>query len=239
MAAGPPSTKFSWTQYAWDNPQGESEPFGGGSKPDSNFQGIPANTPITALGAGVVSGTDSQSAWGCSVTVRLDQPFNSLATHHAYLHLSSINVNVGQRVNSGDVIGYAGNNETCGSQKVPLGFALYNGDNYGFGSAWQYMQPVLNSLLNPTPFLSQFSDPGRSSVQSTANTIDTASKAKASGQQIFDLNSLISNLGNTLPRIGKVVLGGALVLLGLIGLIISLEHGDIGKAVKAGIKYAK
>lgn len=239
MAAAPPSTKYAWTQYPWDDPSGESEPFGGGSKPDANFGSIPANTPITALGSGVVSGTDSQSAWGCSVTVRLDQPFNDLATHHAYLHLSNINVNTGQRVNAGDVIGYAGGNQTCGSQKVALGFAFYNGDNYGFGSAWQYMQPLLNPKLNPTPFLSQFSDPGRTSVQSTANTQRTASQAKASGQQIVDLPSLLANAGNWLPRIGMGLLGGVLIILGVLGGILLLMGHENPAAMLKAVRGAK
>lgn len=102
---------------------------------------------VTALDGGEVQ-------WGAVVTIRLDTPLNSMATHTVYLHLARSTVKVGQHVNTGDLIAYNGYASAAGYQKVPLGFALYNGDHYGFGSAWGLMTKTnLNGLLNPVPVL--------------------------------------------------------------------------------------
>jgi hypothetical protein len=142
----------AWYQYPFDNPQGAIEPYGGGPKPDSNVQ-CPAGTPITVILPGTISGLNapdgSMPAWGAVVTIRLDTPVNTIATHTAYLHLAPLpsSLRVGQHVNAGTVIGYSGGPGAAGAQKVPVGFALYNGDVYGFGASWS--QYVGNPLLNP------------------------------------------------------------------------------------------
>jgi len=146
----------AWFSYPFDNPAGETEPFGGGAKPDSNVQ-CPDGTPITALLSGTISGLNGPSgempAWGAAVTIRLDKPINQIATHTAYLHLQPLSpaLAIGQHVDAGALIGYSGGGSAAGAQKVPVGFALYNGDIYGFGPTWgQYLG---NPLLNPYPVL--------------------------------------------------------------------------------------
>lgn len=146
-----------WYTFPRVDNLGGVEPFGGFPKPDSNIQ-IPANYPVTALLPGTVTAIDSGNvAWGGVITILLDKPINSIATHTAYLHLASELVTVGQHVSSGQLIAYNGGSSAQGSQKVPLGFALYNGDHYGQGSAWSLMTKAnLNGgPLDPVPLLNQ------------------------------------------------------------------------------------
>ncbi len=145
-----------WWQYPRiDNLGAYPDPEGPYYKPDSNIQ-VPPGYPIVAISSGTVTNV-RQTSWGQTVvTVRLDQPINSLATHQFYEHLSSAAVSVGQHISQGDLIG---NNNTSGP---PLGFGFYSGDVYGAGSAWQTLQNDLalngnNSLLSPVSFLDQMS----------------------------------------------------------------------------------
>lgn len=141
-----------WYMYPRVDNIGSPDPFGGFAKPDSNIQ-LPAGYPVTALLAGTVTSVDSSSPWGCAVTVKLDSPINSLATHTAYLHMGGINVTQGQHVNVGDLVGTNGGSNACGTQKVPLGFALYSGDAYGYGNAWNTLMANVKGALNPVPVL--------------------------------------------------------------------------------------
>ena len=151
-----------WYDYPYVANIGTPDPYGGFPKPDINFE-VPNNTPITALYGGVVSGIDTAGsgaipAYGHVVTVKLHQPLNGLATHTAYLHLSSIapGLQVGSQVRTGDVIGYGGpgNSTPPGTQPAPVGFALYSGDYYGQGSAWsQETSANLAGALNPVPII--------------------------------------------------------------------------------------
>jgi len=129
-----------WTFPRVDN-LGAPDPFGGFPKPDSNIQ-VPDNYHIETILSGTISGINAPGGgvdpWGASVTIRLDNPLNDLATHIAYLHLATVTVRLGQHVNVGDRIGYNGGNFAAGSQKVPLGVALYHGEYYGH-DGWQYM----------------------------------------------------------------------------------------------------
>ncbi len=143
----------SWYKYPRVDAIGTPDIYGNFPKPDSNIQ-LSAGHPVTALLAGTVTDVDRTSAWGCAVTIKLDKPLNQLATHTAYLHLAGqIPVGVGDHVNAGDLIGYSGSSLACGSQKVPLGFALYAGDAYGYGDAWQKQMQYVTTLLNPVPLL--------------------------------------------------------------------------------------
>lgn len=157
LGGGIPSFSVSpwWTYPRIDN-LGSPDPYGGFPKPDSNIQ-IPANYPIHAILPGTVSGIDKQSSWGASVTIALDKQINSMATHTSYLHLAcNIQVKVGQHVSFGQVIAYNGYSSACGAQKVPLGFALYNGPQYGSGPAWALMSKqnlTGNGPLNPVPLI--------------------------------------------------------------------------------------
>jgi hypothetical protein len=143
-----------WYMFPRIDNYGSPDPFGGFPKPDSNIQ-IPANYPVTALLSGTVSGVNAPDGsipeYGSVVTIKLDKPINQVATHTAYLHLASSTVGVGQHVNAGDLIGYNGSQNAAGSEKVPLGFALYNGDYYGYGPSWN--QYLGSSALNPVGVL--------------------------------------------------------------------------------------
>lgn len=152
-------TSKPWYQFPRIDNYGGVEPFGGFAKPDSNIQ-LPPNYPVTALLPGVVTYIDAPGynvpAWGAAITIKLDTPVNAIATHTAYIHLASIpaNVQVGTHVNAGDLIGYNGGINAAGTQKVPLGFALYNGDHYGFGQSWS--QYLGSAALNPVSLLNNY-----------------------------------------------------------------------------------
>ena len=148
-----------WYMYPFVAAIGTPDPYGGFPKPDVNVQ-APAGTPITALLPGTVSGVNSIGGaippYGAVVTVKLQTPINNLATHTAYLHLARVapNITPGQWVNSGDVIGYSGGVKPAGSQPAYPGFALYNGDYYGQGAAWNLMTlQNVTGPLNPLPIL--------------------------------------------------------------------------------------
>jgi hypothetical protein len=145
-----------WYDYPTVNNYGSyPDPYGNFPKPDINVN-APYGTAITALEGGTITGINSPSGaapdFGPVVTVALSDPLNSLATHIAYLHLGSIanGLKVGQTINQGDVIGYAGPNA---QGNAGTGLALYSGDYYGFGPEWAN---VGNSLLNPTALLNSF-----------------------------------------------------------------------------------
>jgi len=137
-----------WTFPRIDN-LGQPDPFGRFPKPDSNIQ-VPDNYPIATILSGTVSGINNPNGsidpWGAAVTLRLDNPINSLATHIAYLHLSKITVRLGQHVQVGDLVGYNGGNAAAGVQKVPLGVALYSGAYYGH-DGWNLQ--TLQNLAGP------------------------------------------------------------------------------------------
>ncbi len=150
------ASRVPWINAPRVDNLGGVEPFGGFPKPDTNIQ-LPRMAQIKALLPGVVTALDGGNvAWGAVVTIKLDVPLNSMATHTAYLHLARSLVRVNQHVNSGDLIAYNGYQDAAGSQKVPFGFALYNGDHYGFGAAWALMTSSnLQGQLNPVPYILQ------------------------------------------------------------------------------------
>jgi hypothetical protein len=174
-----------WYQYPFDDPAGEREPFGGYPKPDSNVQ-CPPGTPITALLPGTVSGINSPDgsvpAWGACVTIRLDTPVNTIATHTAYLHLMPLpgNIRIGLHVNAGQLIGWNGGPGAVGAQKVPVGFALYNGDIYGYGPTWS--QNLGSPLLNPVGVL-QAASSGHLNIPLSSNVGSGSSSGATSAAQ--------------------------------------------------------
>lgn len=142
-----------WTYPRIDN-FGTIDPAGPYYKPDSNIQ-LPGGYPIVAILPGTVTSVQATSYGQNMVTVKLDTPLNSLATHTFYEHMSASTVTVGQHLSAGDLLGY--NNPLGG---VPLGFGLYNGDVYGSGPAWNQLQSDLApggaGLLNPVKLLNGF-----------------------------------------------------------------------------------
>ena len=146
---------------------GTIDPEGLYWKPDSNIL-TPNNYPITALGSGVVSSVQ-RTSWGQGVvTVRLDTPQNSIATHSFYEHLGQVSVQQGQRVSFGTVLGTSGN---VGQIPGP-GFGFYSGDVYGSGPAWNQLQadlcPGCPNMLNPTAYLNSLKSGGTSMAQGQA-----------------------------------------------------------------------
>lgn len=180
-----------WWNYPRVDNYGSPDPFGGFPKPDSNIL-VPDNYPVLNLLPGVVTGINSPSgqvpAWGTAITIKLDSPINSLATHEAYIHLAGLapNIKVGTHLNMGDLIGYNGGNNATGSQKVPLGFALTPVDVYGYGAQWQ--QTVGNAKLNPVPLLDSAKSGNLSSgTLSTVSTITT-------GATSFNPQAILDNM---------------------------------------------
>ncbi len=103
-----------WYSYPQDDPGGgygeRREPLDPRYlKPDTNIR-VPAGTPITALKSGTVTDVNEKgkTAGGLSVTVRLKDQINIVATHISYNYLGSAQVSPGQPVQKGDTIGIAG-----------------------------------------------------------------------------------------------------------------------------------
>ncbi len=228
-----------WYDYSQVNNYGQyPDPYGNFPKPDVNVN-APWGTPITALASGTVTGVNSPSGaapdFGPVVTVALNNPPNSLATHVAYLHLGSIanGIQVGQQINAGDIIGYAGPNA---QGNAGTGVALYSGDYYGFGAAWAN---VGNPLLNPTQLIQNAQGAQMGTTPGTTGTGTAAANAAANqpGISIPGIGAIISfpNLWQWLG-IGQPAATAApidwqdigirtgLVLVAIIIIIIAIAH---------------
>jgi len=152
-----------------------------------------------------------------------------------YQHINS-RVRVGDSVNIGDTVGTQNGlpiDQYSNGTHIEVRYAArYNaGADTWTGQPWQDPAAIFAKLAGYT-----------ASEQTSSSIATNSSNVSPKGPCApWDIGCIMNQIGNSsvLPRIGKAVLGGLLVLLGLIGLIISLTHGDIGKAVKAGIKYAK
>lgn len=82
-----------------------TNPFGGLSgefHPGVDFKG-PYGAPVTATGDGIVERNDWYGGYGNAVVIGHESGFSSL-----YGHLSRVNVQEGQTVKAGDVIGFIG-----------------------------------------------------------------------------------------------------------------------------------
>lgn len=219
----------AWYNYPWTDDYAGKEPFGNFPKPDINIQNIPAKTPITALAQGVVTNVDTTSPWGCAVTIKMDQPYNAVATHTAYLHLSGTSVAVGQHVVEGQQIGVGGGNQTCGSQQVPVGFAFYNGDQYGYGSTWN--QYVGSPQLNPVSFLSTFKSASPSTL-AQANTIIAAQGSSNCDTPI--VGWFICQLPQFFARVGLFLVGLVFLIIG--GIMLIHPEQPVGDVIKGAAK---
>ncbi|MEV4917858.1 M23 family metallopeptidase [Streptomyces tirandamycinicus] len=99
---------------------------------------VPVGTPVKAVSSGVVvkagpNGGGDGSAYGNAVVIK-----HANGKYSQYAHLSKINVNVGQTVNTGKLIALSGN--TGNSSGPHLHFEIRTTPNYG-------------SALNPANFL--------------------------------------------------------------------------------------
>lgn len=201
------------------------DPAGPYWKPDTNVQ-VPGYYPIIAILPGTVTSVQ-QTGWGQTVvTVKLDNALNSLATHTFYEHMSSANVQVGQRVTQGTLIGY---NNPSGA--VPLGFGLYSGDVYGSGSAWTALQNDLKpggaGLLNPVSLINQVKA-GKTPTGTGASTGSAAS----TGNPILD--SLLPNVKQWAEYAAIFILA---ILLIIIGFVLLGGGNTLEKAGKAVIAH--
>lgn len=146
-----------WWNYPRIDNYGGVDPQGNFKKPDSNIL-VPHGYPVASIEPGTVSGINTPNSnaipsFGAVVTIKLDNPVNSLATHLAFLHLADVTVREGQRVMVGDVIGHAGDaGSAAGSAPASLGVALTPSDYYGFGSGWSYNAKA-DPQLNPVPLI--------------------------------------------------------------------------------------
>ena len=147
---------FDWTTYPIISHYGATDSEGNYWQPDVNV-GVPAGFPITNLLPGTVTNVQNTS-WGQQVvTVKLDQPVNSLATHEAYQHMKGSPVSPGQHLPSGAIVGY--NNPTP-PFNADVGYSLYPGDVYGSGPEWTQLQSDLApggaGLLKADNIIKQF-----------------------------------------------------------------------------------
>lgn len=154
-----------WNYNRLDNYGHFPDPQGNYKKPDVNVL-VPYGYPVTMPMSGIVSGINSPDGsippYGATVTIKLDQPLNTLATHLAFLHMADITVRLNQRVSIGTVVGHAGDgNHAAGSAPASLGVALTHGQYYGFGSDWQYNANA-DPNLNPAPFIDSLKTGGLS-----------------------------------------------------------------------------
>jgi murein DD-endopeptidase MepM/ murein hydrolase activator NlpD len=227
--SGSPTTPPWYTNSYVDN-YGSPDPYGGFPKPDINVS-VPAGNPITALFSGVVSGVDNPSGgvppWGHVVTVKLDNAINSIATHTAYLHLSNSTVKIGQQIPAGTVVGYSGgNNPGPGLEQSPVGFALTNGDYYGYGPTWS--TSLGSSQLDPTNLWTSITS---GNVPLSASTPSFSNPLDAVGNFFGSLGAILPWITNPL-RMVKLIVGVLLILTAII-MLVSPE------AEKAGVEVAK
>jgi hypothetical protein len=188
---------------------------GTGWKPDSNVQ-IPGYYPVTALNSGTVTSLQQTGFGQAVITIKLDSPFNSLATHEFYEHLSSWDggITVGQHVASGQLIGY---NNPPG--QVPLGFGLYPGDVYGSGPAYAQLQADLapggKGLLNPVKLL----DAAKNGTILSGTGASTASTTSASSPNplLDPIGAFWASAAPTLKQWGEYA---AIFLIAIVLIII-------------------
>jgi hypothetical protein len=217
-----------WTFPRIDELGSYPDPAGPYYKPDSNIQ-LPSNYPIVALLSGTVTSVQNNVPWGQTVvTIKLDTPLNSEATHTFYEHMSSATVTLGQHVNSGDLIGYNNNGSP------PLGFGLYNGDVYGSGSAWAQLQadiaPGGPGLLNPVPLLNAAAKAG-SDVSSLVGATSNGAPTSSTGNPVDALASQLSFIGT---KAGIIVIAFVFTAFGF----YLLFKKQIDSTVKKGVGVA-
>ena len=223
---------FAWAQYPRIDNFGQYDPQKGPNgerywKPDSNIL-TPPNTPVTSLYDGTVTNV-RQTSWGQTVvTIKMDTPLNTLATHEFYEHLGNATVVKGQRVKAGDLIGHTSSNPT-----VPaLGFGFYSGDVYGSGPEWQALQNDLKpggaNLLNPTGVLNTIA----SGSYPTAGTGEGYGGSGPCDTPVVGglICFIQNNLATWALTVGFFLLGLVLIILGFVILI----HPNPETLVKAG-----
>lgn len=201
------------------------DPEGNFAKPDINIL-APAGTPFTAIAPGVITGMSTSASYGDVVTVRFDTPYNPIATHYAFLHLTSLNPQdfVGENVTTGEVLGWGGGGRSRSG--ADPGFALIDTAEYGTGSAnepfhGRYINPELNptqilkDLRSGTPFTGS-GKPLSSPFNIGQNGSATIANSSTGLGGIPGLNIDFSGLQAWATQAGIVVLGAVLIIVALI-----------------------
>lgn len=121
-------------------------------KPDTNVL-VPPGYPVIAVLSGIVTSVQYTDYGQTVITIKLDTPLNSLATHMYFEHMHDSTVSKGTRVQFGTLIGHA----NLAGEGASLGVGLYSGDVYGTGQAWNILQndlkPGGKGLLNPVALI--------------------------------------------------------------------------------------
>jgi murein DD-endopeptidase MepM/ murein hydrolase activator NlpD len=233
MASGP-----AWYTYPRIDNFGQIDPEGNYYKPDSNVI-TPYGYPITALLSGVVTNVQYTS-WGQTVvTVKLDNPLNSLATHTVYQHMHDASVKAGDVVTAGQLLGHA----NYAGEGANLGFGLYSGDVYGSGPAWSQLQSDLApggaGLLNPVNILNEAKAGQPITAQGGYQTLAFGISNPLDWFNQF--TALAAWIGNPL-RVVKLVVGALLVAISLLMLVAPSVEKTVtnvaGKAAKIGVLFA-
>ncbi len=132
---------FGKTTFATKNPQ----VYNGMGHNGVDF-GIPIGTPVKSAGNGVVygSGNTDTACYGVSygkwVLIKHDNGLSTL-----YAHLSMIKVSTGDKVQSGDIIGYSGN--TGYSTGPHLHFTVYAADAVHISGPTEYKSKICGTYL--------------------------------------------------------------------------------------------
>lgn len=210
-----------WYNFNIFSTFGEQDSEGNYFQPDANLS-VPKNYPVVAGLSGIVTSIQNTS-WGQNiVTIKLNTPLNSEATHIFFEHLGSSNVTVGQPVSPNTLIGYTGG---PGNGVASLGVGLYSGDVYGSGSAWQQLQTDLApggpGLLNPTNLISYLNSGGTMGFSPIfpGLTPGTIPGQPSLIQQAIDPNTWLSDIfGSDAVQRGVIISVGLIVIL--LGIII-------------------
>lgn len=213
------TTQLAWYSYPRIDNFGQIDPQGNYWKPDSNIM-TPPGYPVTSLYSGTVTSVQ-RTSWGQTVvTMKMDNPINALATHTFYEHMHDSTVQIGQRVQAGDLIGHA----NYLGEGANLGVGFYSGDVYGSGTAWNTLQNDLKpggaGLLNPSKILGSL-EGGNTSVLQTGTTQPTTS----CGQ--WDIGCMIKTAGEAIA-----IFLIALVMI-ILGFYLLAEKQVTGLAKKA------
>jgi murein DD-endopeptidase MepM/ murein hydrolase activator NlpD len=219
IPAQPPPTSQGqqpWYTYPRIDNFGQKDPAGDFWKPDSNVQ-VPGNYPITALLPGTVTSIQNTSFGQKVVTIKLDHPLNSLATHTFYEHMSGSapGLSIGQHVQAGSLIGY--NNP---SGQVPLGFGLYSGDVYGSGSEWGTLQQDLApggaQQLNPVNLLNQ-AQKGNLNINNPGGLTSSYNQPVTGTCAPWDIGCMLTQSNSALASIGEAI---AIFVLALVLIVV-------------------
>lgn len=240
-AAQAANNQKSWYTYnridAYGSPDDAGSGQGNFSKPDSNIL-APSGTAITALASGKVTDISRNVLWGDSVTIKLDYPYNDLATHVAYNYINVCSdLNVGDSVGANQLVGVAG------QKSAAPAFAFWPGDIYGQGSWWnQYYANNAGGTpkLDPTGFLDHIKGLDIIPDNSTAgNYTNQQGIPGISGTGFLGsggtVNDFFASIGKDLPRIGKGILGGLLILVAVVmGVLSLMDRSPIPRGLAKG-----